>query len=195
MTEEISTIRQSVLNKAKKDKFLLVFTLPRALREVNTRENMERVDAKVIQDSLQFSIYGTIVPTVAVQTVETTYSGQVFKFSGHHRPQYNNITVNFVIDNQFNNYWVIYKWINLVNHNKEAFFYKEQMPLNSEPFSEYATNFTVYGLDEYNNRKIQFDYIGVIPVSLGSINYNYQDPTQIDSTFEFSFSQLTSKLL
>jgi hypothetical protein len=82
-----------------------------------------------------------------------------------------------------------------MNHNKEAFFHKDQMPLKDAPFEDYATNFTVFGLDEYDNKKIQFDYIGVVPVSLGSINYNYQDPTQIDSTFEFSFSQLTSQLL
>lgn len=190
-----NTIKQSVLNKAKKDKFLLVFTLPRALREMNARENSDRLDDKLVHDSLQFSIYGTVVPQIAVSTVEQNYSGQVFKFSGHHRPTYSNITVNFVIDNLFNNYWVIYKWINLVNHNKEAFFYKEQMPLQSAPFEDYSTTFTVYGLDEYDNKKIQFDYIGVVPVSLGSINYNYQDPQQIDSTFEFSFSQLTSQLL
>ncbi len=191
----LSSIRQSVLNKAKKDKFLLVFTLPKALRDMNARDNTDRLDEKLVHDSLQFSIYGTVIPAINVSTVEQSYSGQVFKFSGHHRPQYSNITVNFVIDNQFNNYWVIYKWINLVNHNKEAFFYKEQMPLKTSPFEDYATNFTIYGLDEYDNKKIQFDYIGVVPVSLGSINYNYQDAQQIDSTFEFSFSQLTSKLL
>jgi CRISPR/Cas system-associated protein endoribonuclease Cas2 len=195
MAEQISTIRQSILNKAKKDKFLLVFTLPKALRMVNTRDNSSRLDEKLIHDSLQFSIFGTIIPAITVNAIEETYSGQVFKFSGHHRPSYGNITVNFVIDNQFNNYWVIYKWINLMNHNKEAFFHKDQMPLKDAPFEDYATNFTVFGLDEYDNKKIQFDYIGVVPVSLGSINYNYQDPTQIDSTFEFSFSQLTSQLL
>ena len=174
---------------------MLVFTLPKALRDMNARDNSDRLDEKLVHDSLQFSIYGTVIPAINVSTVEQSYSGQVFKFSGHHRPQYSNITVNFVIDNQFNNYWVIYKWINLVNHNKEAFFYKEQMPLKASPFEDYATNFTIYGLDEYDNKKIQFDYIGVVPVSLGSINYNYQDAQQIDSTFEFSFSQLASKLL
>ena len=135
------------------------------------------------------------MPGINVNAIEQHYSGQVFKFSGHHRPEYGNITVNFVLDSQFNNYWVIYKWINLMNHNKEAFFYKDQMPLKDSPFVDYATNFTIFGLDEYDNKKIQFDYIGVVPVALGAINYNYQDADQIESTFEFSFSQLTSKLL
>ena len=192
---ELSSIRQSVLNKARKDKFQLVFTLPKAMRDINTRENLERLDSKLVHDALQFSIYGTIIPAIKINAIDQSYSGQVFKFSGHHRPEYGNITVNFVIDSQFNNYWVIYKWINLMNHNKEAFFYKEKMPLTDSPFTDYATNFTIFGLDEYDNQKIQFDYIGVVPVSLGAINYNYQDTGQIESTFEFSFSQLTSKLL
>tara|TARA_R110000851_G_scaffold38706_2_gene99137 strand:- start:97 stop:672 length:576 start_codon:yes stop_codon:yes gene_type:complete len=191
----MSTITQAVLNKARKDKFILCFTLPKALREVDAQENGARENERLVRDSLQFSVYGTVVPKVNVNAIEQSYSGQVFKFSGHHRPEYGNITVNFVVDNMFNNYWVIYKWINLMNNNKEAFFYKEKMPVNASPFSEYATTFTLYGLDEYENRKIQFDYIGVVPVGLGDIKYNYQDPEQIESTFEFSFSQLIAKLL
>jgi len=191
----MTTIRQAIVNKARKDKFLLTFTLTKALREIDTSENLVRDDTKLIRDSLQFSVYGTMVPAVRVNEIQVPYSGQVFKFSGHHRPEYGNITVNFVLDNQFNNYWVIYKWINLMNNNKEAFFYREKMPVGAAPFSEYATNFTIYGLDEYENPKIQFDYIGVLPVGLGEIKYNYQDPEQVESTFEFSFSQLVSKLL
>ena len=190
-----NNIRQSITNKARKDKFILVFTLPKALRVLDTHENEVRDSSKVVRDSLQFSVYGTLVPRVKVNEVHVPYSGQVFKFSGHHRPEYGNINVNFVIDNEFNNYWVIYKWINLMNNNAEAFFYKDKMPVNAPPFSEYATNFTLYGLDEYDNKRIQFDYIGVLPVGLGEMKYSYQDPTQMESTFEFSFSQLTSKLL
>ena len=192
---ESQAIRQSVLNKAKKDKFILVFQLPQALRDSNARENPSRLNEKLIQDSLQFSIYGTVVPVVSVNAIEQSYSGQTFKFSGYARPSYENITINFVIDNQFNNYWVIYKWINLMNHNKEAFFNRDTQPLLDAPFKDYSTTFTIFGLDEYDNKKIQFDYIGVVPVSLGSIVYNYQDPTQAESQFQFSFSQLTSKLL
>lgn len=191
----MAKIRQSVTNKARKDKFILVFQLPKALREVDTHENAVRDNAKLVRDSLQFSVYGTLVPKVNVNAVAKSYSGQVFNFSGHHRPEYGNVTMNFVVDNEFNNYWVIYKWINLMNNNREGLFYKEKQPVQAAPFSEYATNFTMYGLDEYENRKIQFDYIGVIPVGLGEITYSYQDPEQIESTFEFSFSQLQSKLL
>jgi hypothetical protein len=189
----LKEIKQSVLNKARKDKFIMVITLPKAIREINTPG--ERHNNKVIGDSIQFSIYGVVVPAIKVADLEAGYSGQSFKFTTHKRPQYENIFINFTIDNEFNNYWTIFKWINLLNNNEEAIFYAEKDPVQNKPFDEYSTNITIYGLDEYDHRKIQFDFIGAVPVSLGQIAYNYRDATEAESTFEFAFSQLHSKLL
>jgi hypothetical protein len=184
---------QSLLNKARVDKFILSLTLPNALREVNTKN--DRNNTNVIQDSLQFSVYGVEIPKVAVADVEGRYSGQTFHFTSHKRPAYDNVNVKFTIDNQFNNYWVIYKWINLLNNNQEGFFHAESIPIVELPYELYSTNITVFGLDEYDNRVIQFDFIGVIPVSLGGITYNYRDSSEIETEFDFSFSQLIAKLL
>ena len=52
-----------------------------------------------------------------------------------------------------------------------------------------------YGLDEYNEKRIQFTYVGAHPISLGEINYNYQASDELVSNFEFAFSQLHTKLL
>jgi len=194
MTDNNTTeISQSLLNKAHADKFILSLTLPKALREVNTKN--DRNNTNVIQDSLQFSVYGVKIPKVSVADVEGRYSGQTFHFTSHKRPSYDNVNVKFTIDNQFNNYWVIYKWINLLNNNSEGFFHAENIPIVELPYELYSTNITVYGLDEYDNRVIQFDFIGVIPVSLGEISYNYRDGSEIETEFDFSFSQLIAKLL
>lgn len=192
-TDTTKTYDQSLLNKARVDKFILSLTLPNALREVNTKN--DRNNTNVIQDSLQFSVYGVEIPKVAVADVEGRYSGQTFHFTSHKRPAYDNVNVKFTIDNQFNNYWVIYKWINLLNNNQEGFFHAENIPIVELPYELYSTNITVFGLDEYDNRVIQFDFIGVIPVSLGGITYNYRDSSEIETEFDFSFSQLIAKLL
>jgi hypothetical protein len=186
-------IPQSVLNKSRTDKFIMSLTLPKALRDVNTKN--DRNNTNVIQDSLQFSIYGVVIPQVTVTDLEGRYSGQTFHFTSHKRPAYSNVKVRFTIDNAFNNYWVIYKWINLLNNNQEGFFHAEDIPIVDQPYDLYSTNTTVFGLDEYDNRRIQFDFVGVIPVSLGEIDYNYRDSKEIESEFEFSFSQLIAKLL
>lgn len=193
MTTTTSELNQSVLNKSRTDKFIMSLSLPKALRDVNTKN--DRQNTNVIQDSLQFSIYGVVIPSVVVTDVEGRYSGQTFHFTSHKRPAYNNVKVKFTIDNRFNNYWVIYKWINLLNNNQEGFFHAEDIPIVKQPYELYSTNITVFGLDEYDKKTIQFDFVGVIPVSLGSIDYNYRETSEIESDFEFSFSQLIAKLL
>tara|TARA_Y100000592_G_C5376434_1_gene271204 strand:- start:203 stop:802 length:600 start_codon:yes stop_codon:yes gene_type:complete len=194
-------IKQSLLNKARKDKFIMVLTPPEAIREINTQA--ERSNKKVINDSIQYSVYGALIPKITVQDVATDYSGQSFKFSSHHRPAYENIFVNFTIDNRFNNYWVLFKWINVLNNNREAIYdadnIKVRRPNRIQPLpklmEEYSTTLTIYGLDEYDKKKMQFDFIGALPVSLGQISYNYRDPMEAECTFEFAFSQFTAKHL
>lgn len=188
---------QSVLNKSRADKFIMVLALPKAMREINV--SSARANDSIMQHALQFSVYGIVAPAIVVDPVEIPFSGQSFNFTSFKRPDYSNIRVDFKLDNEYNNYWVIYKWLNLCNNYKEGFFYAERPALRQgpglEPYSEYATDITVYGLDEYNEKKIQFTYVGAVPVSLGEINYNYQSSDEITSSLEFAFSQLHTKLL
>ena len=196
-------IKQSILNKARKDKFLMVLTPPESIREINTKG--DRDNKKVINDSIQYSVYGSLIPKITVQDMGAQYSVQTIKFSSHHRPAYDNIFVNFTIDNRFNNYWVLFKWINILNNNKEAIYdadniksiskTKNTLPIDPKLLEQYSTTLTIYGLDEYDKRKIQFDFLGALPVSLGQIAYNYRDPMEAECTFEFAFSQFTAKLL
>jgi hypothetical protein len=197
-------IKQSLLNKARRDKFIMILTPPEAIREINSKDT--RDNSKVINDAIQYSIYGAVVPKITVNDITSPYSGQNFKFTSHHRPSYENIFINFTIDNRFNNYWVLFKWINVLNNNREAIFHSDKIPYKGERssgspvkdpkvFEEYSTTITIYGLDEYDKRKIQFDFIGAIPVSLGQIAYNYREASEAECTFEFAFSQFASKLL
>lgn len=193
-------INQSILNKARKDKFILVVTVPKALVGVNESENRGRKDTSIISNSLQFSIRGFVVPSISVDQAETEFAGQTVKFSAHHRPRYDNVSVKFTIDNEFNNYWVMYKWVNIINDNREAFFWGSNPDFlkdntTASIYDQYSTIFTVYGLDEYNKKRIQWDFHGVIPVSLGQVEYDYTDAGEAESSLEFAFSQLDAKLL
>lgn len=189
-------IQQSVLNKAKKDKFVFVLTLPDAMKDIAYSLPENRQDDRVIPDTLQFSVYGAVVPSVRVDSGEIRYSGHAVKFSTHSRPAYDNVTVNFTIDNRFNNYWVIWKWLDILNDDKDAVFMKQKrVGLDESMFKQYQGAATMYALDEYNKQTMKFDYEGLLPVSLGNIDYNYRTADNIDTTFEFSFSKLTPILL
>ena len=201
-------IIQSQFNKSRKDKFLLVMQLPSALLSNNTSDLSVRSDSTVNQDSLQFSVYGSVIPAIQVPELINTYSGQSYKISSGTRPPYENIKVNFTIDNRFNNYWVIWKWLNFLNDSKNSTFnsnniipntnvvLNNQGTLNTalQPQS-YQTDFTLYAKDEFNQNIAQFTYTKAFPVSLGSIDYSYRDADEIETTFEFAFSQFFVDLL
>lgn len=184
--------QQSVLNKTHLDKFKLVFQLPPALHKINKRS--ERKNSNVIQDSLQFSIYGTVVPAITVPALEIRYSGSTLYNSTHSKNPYPPVTVNFTIDNQYNNYWVIYKWINLLHDEYNGIFDNDNL-IQDDRFKDYQTDLTIYGLDEYNNEKIKFTYTKAFPTDLGGINYNYREDGEIESSFTFVYSQLHTLLL
>lgn len=189
-------IKQAILNKARKDKFIFVLTLPEAMKDMTYRLDKNRRDDRIIPDSLQFSVHGTVLPAIEVPAGEIRYSGQAVKFSSHSRPAYENVTVNFTVDNRFNNYWVIWKWLDILNDDADAIFHKDKhLGSTDSQFKEYQGTASMYALDEYNNEQVRFDYIGLVPVKLGGIDYSYRTPEEIESTFEFSFSKLTPTLL
>lgn len=185
------SIQQAPFNKQRKDKFLMVFDLPKILK--SQKADFERANNRVIPDSVQCSIYGTVIPTVTVPAINVPYSGQVPKFTSYARPAFENMTVNFTIDNLFNNYWNIYRWLNCFNDAKTGLF---NPPINSEGFlDDYETTITIYGREEYNRNIMQFNFYHCFPVSLGGINYSDRDATEMDTTFQYAYGQFEAKLL
>lgn len=185
---------QSILNKSRLDKFLLVFSIPPALREVNVRENTARNSTNVIEDKLQLSVYGAVVPELTVPSIQIPYAGSNLYQSAHAREPYPPVTVNFTADNEFNNYWVIYKWLNLMHDQKTGVYDETDLDPDNE-FNNYQTDMTLYGLDEYENKRIEFTYTKAFPVTLGNLEYNYRTSDEVESSFTFVYSQLHTKLL
>ncbi len=204
----MANVNQSQLNKGRLDKFLLVFTLPEVLKKISSNNLDARGNTSVIEDSLQFSVYGAVTPKIVVPAIEQGYAGQFYKISSHTRPVYDNLVVNFTVDSLFNNYWVLYKWLNLLNDEKSS-SYDGQNLLNTPniatanknfnvsdgPPVQYQADITLYGKDEFDNNIIKFLYKNAFPVSLGNIDFNYRSADEIETTFEFGFSQLNVELL
>jgi len=105
-----------------------------------------------------------------------------------------------------NNYWVIYKWLDLLNNDYGSTYDYDNLsgvtaPKNTSkpdsltPPEDYQTDFSIYSKDEYNNNIVKFTYTKAFPVGLGAIQYNYRTSEEIESTFEFAFSQFHMELL
>lgn len=182
---------QTVLNKSRKDKFLLTFTLPNALKKLqsNTRDNFH-LDI----DTMQFSIYGTIVPKIEKPAVEIRYSGNTLFNSAHSINPFPPVNINFTVDNRYNNYWVIYQWLNLLQDEKTGIFDQKNLISNDE-FDKYQTEFIITALDEYNNKIANFTYTKAFPVSLGTLAFDYRSDGEMECSFDFVYSQLYINLL
>lgn len=190
----INALQQSVFNKSRTDKFLLVFDIPVILKTFSKQITGERKNTTIIPDSVQFSIFGTLVPEITVPAIENRYAGNTLYVSSHSKNSYPPVTVKFAIDNEYNNYWTIYQWLNLLHDQREGKYNVREIKVD-DSFSDYQTNLTIYGLDEFNNKRIKFDYLKAFPTSIDTIDYNYQNSEEIVSGFTFVYSQLHTELL
>jgi len=185
-------IFQSPLNKQRKDKFICVLTIPRILRD--EVKDIARRNSSINFDALQFSIFGAVAPPIEIPPVGIPYAGQTLKVTSYARPSFPTLKVDFTVDNWFNNYWVIYKWLEVFNDPKIGIFSPQDKEVESRT-GEYMTNISIYGLDEYNNKTIQFDYIRSFPTALQGIEYNDRDADEMVCSFNFAYHQLKVSLL
>jgi hypothetical protein len=219
-----SLMNQSILNKARKDKFLLVLDVPKVLKKINSNTRSNNL---VNLDRLQFSVYGTVVPKIVVPSEALNEYGQAYNVTSMSRPAYAPISVNFNVDNNFDNYWVLWKWLAILNDPKKGgmdphfseFSTAADKPVdpirdmignkaNNPPhnlkykhikmnndYTDYQTTITVFGLREYNEQIVKFDYSNAFITGLGELKYDYKDPTEMECNFEFVFNQLEVTLL
>lgn len=187
-------IRQSWVNRARKDKFLLVFDIPPILKRIQS--NYTRNDDTIIPDSVQFSVFGTMVPGVTVKGVATRYAGDTLYVSSHSKDPYPPVNVKFNVDSGYNNYWTIYQWLNLL-HDQNTGQYNEKGIIVNGNFSDYQTDISLYGLDEYDNKVIEFKYTKCFPTSLDELSFDQRGTgeMELESGFTFLFSQMHIRLL
>lgn len=182
---------QSPLNRSSKDKFIMILNLPHVLKK------LAKDDPDLNIDFLQISVYGTIVPQISIPAVELRYAGQATNVSSHSRPNYSPLTVSFVVDNQYKNYYVIWKWLDILNTARESLYGGTPIDLmkKSEYIEignqfEYQTTLSIQALNEYNVPTIEFQYFHCFPTNLGGINYSYRDSELLETTVDFQFNQL-----
>jgi hypothetical protein len=182
---------QSPLNVGHRDKFILVLTLPVVMRQ------LAGIEPNISLDPIQFKIFGAVVPAIQVPHNEVAFAGQTYNVSSYVRPNYDPLDVSFVVDNNYKNYWTLWRWLSILNDPLQSKYNGNdsrsddwENRLLSGNISEYQANFSIYGKNEYNQSIIEFRYHNAFINSLGSINFNYKEPEIMESTVQFRFSQL-----
>lgn len=180
-------------NRAYNNKFMLVVNLPPGLKDINAKLG---VTAKTVSlDSLTFNTFKSKTPEIAVKAVESPYGGSTTYVSSHAREPFESIRVEFLIDNQFANYWTVYQWLNMLrDENEGTYGIVNARKLAGEDINlkDYSSIFNLYALDEFNNPIIRWDYMNAFPVRLGEIDWDYQvdSASEIKCYFDFVFSNI-----
>lgn len=185
---------QSYMNKAREDKFILVFDIPPILK--NLARKYERNNKTLIPDSVQFSVFGAMVPEITVKATESRFAGSTLYVSSFSKDSYPPLEVNFVIDSMYNNYYTIFQWLNLLHDQKTGVYNQHNPPVDGN-FNDYMTDITLYGLDEFGKKRIAFKYVKAFPTTLKGITYNQKgdEGKELESGFTFVYSQIHVDIL
>ena len=174
----------------------MVLTVPQLLRRFSQH------DPNLDIDTVQISIHGAVVPDISEPSIQAPIMGHVTNYSSHSRPNYSPLQVNFLVDNNYFNYYILWKWLDLLNSANNSWYQGTEERLRTRAYdlesgglnNEYQTDFSVIGYNEYNEESIEFYYRGAFITNLGAINYSYRDAELLESTVQFQFSQLTMNI-
>lgn len=189
----MSTMNQAVLNRARKDKFLFVLDIPNALKNIED----PILQSSYTADPIEFTIVGSPVPKIVVPSKEVPFGGQTYHVSSLTRPTYGPFNVKFLLDNGYQNYWILWNWLNLFNDNATSTSQLTQVNKGyiSNPMSDFTSNFTIYTLDEFNNKLMSFTYTQAFIIGLSEFDFSYQESGEISCTASFAFNQLQVELI
>ena len=189
-------MQQPVLNRSRSDKFSFVLDLPKALKRT-----VDKVLPIYSADTVQFTTFGSPVPAISVPDINLAFGGQSFHTSSNSRPAYPPLNIKFLVDNGYQNYWILWKWLNLFNDASNSVTDINSSVVNnnkvllSNSLSDYISTFSLFALDEYNNKIIEFKYTNAFITGLSPIEFSFQNPDQIICNATFVFNQLQVDLL
>jgi hypothetical protein len=192
-TEGYYNSDQSMTNVSRKDRFRLIINIPHCIRSTANKPNDACHGGNL--EKLSINIWGNVLPEINVPKIEKPMGSQTLKFSSYSRTSYPAIMVNFTIDNKFDNYYVLYKWLDFMSDEEEGSFDAKRVSSAYGNTKDYTSTFTLQILDEYENIVAEFDYIHAFPTTLGNINYSSRDTGEIECSFTFEFNQLKMRLI
>ena len=174
----------------------MVLNLPYILRK------MAVTNSSISIEPLQLSVMGTFVPQINVPSVNLPFQGQHLNVTTGSRTNHPPIDIAFTVDNRFYNYWIIWKWLDVMNTAITSIyggtpdqFLTPQELINSGMNTEYQTTISIFAMDEFNNKIVEFLYYAAFPVSLSPLQLSYADNKLMDASCQFQFNQIDMKLI
>ena len=159
------------VNKSSPTNFELVFPLiPRA---AGFKDN----------DELTLNIFSTIIPSLTLETGIDDWMGtKRTKATG--KAEWEQWNVNFLVDSEFKNWQLLFKWIMYINNSKDKF---------SEDYKNYTVDATLRIIDNFSNEIFKVHFISVWITMLGEISLSYREGEQLlecNATFSYDYFKI-----
>jgi|GEM_PF-2288705 len=141
------------VNKSSPTNFELVFPLiPRA---AGFKDN----------DELTLNIFSTIIPSLTLETGIDDWMGtKRTKATG--KAEWEQWNVNFLVDSEFKNWQLLFKWIMYINNSKDKF---------SEDYKNYTVDATLRIIDNFHNETLKIFFVDVWPNMLGEVSLSQRE--------------------
>lgn len=150
------------LNNAHSDKFELVFP-PFPIMDT-------------LGEAREFSmnIFDSVMPGMSIPTQEEHWMGAL-----HHRPmdniEFQPYNVSFVVDENWENWYFLFKWLNFINNNKDNFANRK---------SDLTINPNILLRGNFNNLIMKITLFNAFPTELGEVSLNYRNGQEfLESSF------------
>lgn len=113
---------------------------------------------------LSINISETVIPSISLETTEVNWQGGLYHL-GNAPLTFDDWSLTYTIDSDFNNWKMLYKWITFINNNKDKF---------GEDSKIYKIDATLT-IRDHTTPIFNIDFKGVFPISLGEVTLSFKD--------------------
>ena len=184
---------QSTLNRSFTDKFYFLMNLPNAMKNFKEDYNRNLNEGGIKKETIGWTLIKTSIPEVLIKSQSIGYSGGNHYISSHVKEPYSPLSIEFKVDSLYNNYSILYEWLNYIYDEKYGHFDANNLAKDAIGTSSYATTISVIATDGYEKDTIMWTFKNAFPTRLSGISLDYRDSSEIVCTADFVFSQMYIK--
>lgn len=160
------------LNKSTPSNFRLVFPL---------LPNQARLAAS---EELILNIHSTILPGMSLDPGETNWQNSKSKVS-QGPLNYEEFSVDFIVDSQLKNWQVIYNWLIHITN------YKTKL---NEHYRDFSVDGTLQILDNFNKEVMRVGFVRMWPLNIGAVTLSNRDGESVlecSATFSYDYYEIS----
>jgi hypothetical protein len=127
---------------------------------------------------LKMNIYGVIIPSITISEENLHWQGNKMKNSLIPM-DYSQWNVNFVVDSNFDNWSILFRWMSHINNNNDKI---------AERHKNFSVDCSMVVTDNYANSILEIMFISVWPSNLGDVSFNTRDAdVLLEGTVMFNY--------